>query len=567
MKSFLLRNLLVAAMAVAATTALQAAIPAGYYNSLNGKSGQALKDAIHELTAKHTVLSYSALWNYFPTTDCYPDNTERVWDMYSDNNYYFNGTRSVSGMNKEHSFPKSWWGGSTTVNSYTDLHHLYPSDATANSRKSAWPLGVVSSTSWTNGVSKIGSPSTGQGGGASTVFEPDDRYKGDFARTYFYMACCYQDLTWNKNYMVTNSDWKTLTQWSINLLVQWARADAVSDKEKDRNDAVYKFQYNRNPFIDFPSLFEYIWGSKQGEAFNIDAAGDPDDPVTPSTGDPTLITPVQDTEINFGEIALGQSVTKTVYIKGENIKSNINLQLYRWQYTEFSIPVTSVDPTTVNSEEGYPLDITYTPTAVGADSAKLLILDGGLVGSIGIILKGECLEAPTLKTIVALPATIGDDGTSYTAYWEPTTDEIDYYIINRIIYAADGSVVRTESVTTDDADVTSYEFNDLADGQTHTYTVQAYRLGYTSEESNVIYVRSTSLSEAQVDRPFYLLHCDGGVIVKSSGTLGAARIFTLTGALVKEIDALNNDDYIELPSGIYILTTSTSRKAHKIVIP
>ena len=156
--------------------------PIGYYRSLNGLKGQALKNAVHNLIKPHTVVSYSSLWNYFPSTDCQATDKSRVWDMYSNKTYYFNGYRGVSGMHKEHSFPKSWWGG-TEVDAYTDLHHLYPSDGEANMAKSNHPLGEVANASFNNGVTKVGTPVAGQGGGDGTVFEPGDVYKGDFART------------------------------------------------------------------------------------------------------------------------------------------------------------------------------------------------------------------------------------------------------------------------------------------------------------------------------------------------------------------------------------------------
>ena len=98
-----------------------AAAPAGYYRSLNGLKGQALKNAVHNLIKNHTVVSYNSLWNYFPSTDCRPTDKSVVWDMYSNNVYHFNGFKGVRGMHKEHSFPKSWWGG-TEVDAYTDLH-------------------------------------------------------------------------------------------------------------------------------------------------------------------------------------------------------------------------------------------------------------------------------------------------------------------------------------------------------------------------------------------------------------------------------------------------------------
>ena len=119
------------------TVLLWAQIPAGYYSITEGKNKGELKTALYQIIGTANVLSYGsgagATWSAFPLTDVRPDGS--VWDMYSDKVYQFNGVNSVSGMNIEHSFPKSWWGG--TVNqAYKDLHHLNPSDATANNAKS-----------------------------------------------------------------------------------------------------------------------------------------------------------------------------------------------------------------------------------------------------------------------------------------------------------------------------------------------------------------------------------------------------------------------------------------------
>ena len=143
-KSFF--HIAVVLVATCAWLTASSTIPAGYYNSLEGKSGEALKNAIHDLTLQHTVLSYNSLWTYFRDTDCYPDNPNRVWDMYSDKFYFFTSTY---GMNREHSLPKSWWAPSGQNSntdlypSYTDIMHLYPADADANSAKYYWPMGEV----------------------------------------------------------------------------------------------------------------------------------------------------------------------------------------------------------------------------------------------------------------------------------------------------------------------------------------------------------------------------------------------------------------------------------------
>ena len=110
-----------------------AEIPAGYYSSLTGKSEAQLKTAVYTLVKNFTsVSSYQALPEYFQHTDVYP-NSRRWWEMYSNMTFYI---PSFSGMNREHSFPKSWWGGDTEVKAYTDLNHLYPSEQRANQAKS-----------------------------------------------------------------------------------------------------------------------------------------------------------------------------------------------------------------------------------------------------------------------------------------------------------------------------------------------------------------------------------------------------------------------------------------------
>ncbi len=547
-------TLLIAIISIAASTA-SATVPAGYYNSINGKRGQDLKNAVHSLLKNHTVVTYSSLWYHFPSTDSYPDNSSRVWDMYSNTVRYYRGSSSVSGMNREHSFPKSWWGG-TQVDAYTDLNHLYPSDADANLAKNNYPLGEVSSAWFNNGVTKVGTPMAGQGGGCSNVFEPDDEYKGDFARTYFYMATCYQDYTWKYTYMVSNSSWLTLNQWSINLLLKWSREDPVSDKEVARNEAVYKIQNNRNPFIDNPLLAEYIWGDRYGEAFNIDDSGDE------PQGDPMLITPNLATVIEMGDVALGKSLSMTVFVKGQYLKENLSVRLFRDDAAMFSLSVTSIPKSAANSADGYPLVITYRPTSLGAHKCRLLIYDGGLTGSYGADISAQCLPAPSLSTVNALSPT-DVDGSNYTARWDAAPEMVDYYILTRTVYDDRNNIVSSDQFTTDE---TSYQFDDLNEGETHTYSVQSYRLGYTSLPSNVITVAWSSIHGIEADKPIAFIPTQGGVLVKSSEPHRNVEIYTAGGQLVRHIEVVNNDDFIYLPQGIYIMRSATCRKPQKLVI-
>ena len=252
-----------------------AGIPDGYYDNANGKKKEALKAALHDIIQPVTVLSYGSgagkTWSGFYKTDRTSNN--QVIDRYSyDIRYFTNSTDAVSGMNIEHSFPKSWWGGSSTPKAYQDLFNLMPCEQKINSTKSNYAMGKVTGTDKGNGCTKVG---TGSAGGKSTsLWEPADEWKGDFARDYFYMVTAYSHLTWTSNGldMLEQDDWPTLQEWAYTLFLEWAKNDPVDDIERARNDSVYKIQLNRNPFVDFPNLAEYIWGDSVDFAFNVESS-------------------------------------------------------------------------------------------------------------------------------------------------------------------------------------------------------------------------------------------------------------------------------------------------------
>ncbi len=247
-------------------TTLLAQIPPHYYDNAVGKRGVAMQLALHNIIKGHTAISYSAVINAHQTTDAKPNG--KVWDMYSDipggtPPYEFTfftdkcGSYSNEGdcYNREHSFPQSWFNKNSPMKS--DLFHVYPTDGKVNGMRSSYPYGEVSNpTKTTLNGSKLGPNSSP--GYSGTVFEPIDAYKGDFARTYFYMAVRYylEDAGWQNNAAVNGSQMKP---WQLNLLYQWNLQDTVSQKEINRNDAVYSIQNNRNPFIDHPEWIDSIW--------------------------------------------------------------------------------------------------------------------------------------------------------------------------------------------------------------------------------------------------------------------------------------------------------------------
>lgn len=251
----------------------EAQAPAGYYDALEGLSRSQLMAKVAEIVGPHTVIPYgSETWDAFKRTDVHFVNGRQAWwDMYSDEVVYTSSGHV--GLNREHSVPNSWWGGeSGNREAYCDIVNLNPSDETANQKKSNYPLGEVRNVTWTNGVSTIGQPKTGQGGGANYVFEPADEYKGDFARQYLYMFTVYAtSAPWGAryDYMYDTSRILLLKDWTVELLLGWMASDPVSEKEINRNNAVYKVQRNRNPFVDLPHLASYIWGEKSGQPFEL----------------------------------------------------------------------------------------------------------------------------------------------------------------------------------------------------------------------------------------------------------------------------------------------------------
>lgn len=244
-----------------------------YYQSADGKKGSALKTAMSKIIVDHETLSYGKLWDAYYDTDRREDGS--VWDMYSTSRFKFGqnqcGNYSDEGdcYNREHSMPKSWFNDAPPM--YSDLMHIVPTDGYVNGRRSNYPFGETNRPTYTSndGFSKLGPSSVS--GYSGTVFEPNDEYKGDFARIYFYMVTCYEDRisSWDSD-MLSGNKYPAFTTWALNMLLRWAEEDPVSQKEIDRNNAVYEWQGNRNPYVDYPGLEQYVWGDKQDVAFSYD---------------------------------------------------------------------------------------------------------------------------------------------------------------------------------------------------------------------------------------------------------------------------------------------------------
>ena len=370
------KNLFNLMLLLVALTGLQAtaAIPNGYYNSALGKSNQELMTSLHQKIHGHYMVYYNKLWEKFQTTDC---SNGIIIDRYAATQYTYHtdqcGTYSGIGdcYNKEHSVPQSWWGGTSEATEkqdtmYSDLFHIYPVDGWVNAERGNHPFGDCASGT-PKGTGKLGRCTFS--GYSGTVFEVADEYKGDFARSYFYMVVRYMHRvgSWTQSEgaaVFTNSSYKHLTPWAISQLLEWHRNDPVSGLEVNRNEAVYGIQHNRNPFIDHPELAEYLWGDKTGVAWSGSEAPTP-----------FLSSPLSGTTINVGTNT-GNGVSKTITVKGVNLTKALTVTATG---TGFGVAPASLTAAAANA--GTTITVTYSGTSANA-TGRLVIRSDEVVSNV-----------------------------------------------------------------------------------------------------------------------------------------------------------------------------------------
>ena len=394
-------------------------------------------------------MSYDGLWTAYQTTDVYPSDSTgkagKIWDMYSDCLFTPTGKGdgkqcgTYSGVcdcfNREHSLPKSWFNEKKPA--YYDLGHIVPTDGKVNGMRSNNVFGECASGYATWGTGKLGKAkavTTMNVKGSSTItttftgtaFEPADKYKGDFARMYMYMVIRYKPGNSNSVDLAAAGEGSTmfnstdtnygLTDYSIALLMKWHRQDPVSQKEIDRNNGMETTQGNRNPFIDYPCLAEYLWGNKAGQAVTLSelvgtftgswTSGD----GCPCVG-PTITSPTG--TVNIGTTNTSNSIYKDVTVQGTNLASgSLILTIGGTNDSYFKLPggASSTTITKAQAEAGYNITITYTPTANGSHTATLTISGCGVTSHV-VTLTGTCTTVYTATWM----ADGSQVGTSYAA--------------------------------------------------------------------------------------------------------------------------------------------------------
>ena len=329
----------------------KAQIPAGYYNNAYTgavpKTCANLKTSLFNIVSTGTnVLPYNSsstfdTWDAVNSIDTQRNDANTafiMWDMYTDNPtgaelYSFTPVADQCGSynaigscyNREHSFPQAWFGAVTPM--LTDMHHVFATDGASNGKHDNFPYGEVSATAidWTSPAgAKLGTCS--YGGYTGKVFEPIDAYKGDFARAMFYMVTRYQssmaDYQSNSNAdeVLDGTTWPSLDNWALKQWYKWHIQDPVSPKEINRNNKVYAFQNNRNPFIDHPEFVKLIW-----DCTNLLPVNLLDFKATKNSNS-ILLQWTTNKEANFNKYVVERSTNgKSFYaigdVKGKNLES------------------------------------------------------------------------------------------------------------------------------------------------------------------------------------------------------------------------------------------------------
>lgn len=239
-------------------------IPPGYYDALEGKSGEVLKVAIRDIISGPQVRAhnYGDVEYMLKEADQNPLNSNEVWLMYVEqgmSKYRYQTTASnVGSWNREHIYPQSRGGFANATSStadgintwtstnaddinagHADGHHIRAEDGPENTRRSNKDYGPLD----------YNGPAAGTQGS----------WRGDVARSLFYMACRYNLL----NVVNGNpADTTTYQMGDLATLLQWNHSDPADDFEMNHSNVIYTWQLNRNPFVDYPDLADYIWGDK-----------------------------------------------------------------------------------------------------------------------------------------------------------------------------------------------------------------------------------------------------------------------------------------------------------------
>ena len=485
-----------------------------YYRKAEGLRGTQLKAMLHDIIQPDKVLDYGGgvgkTWSGFWLTDQMDDM--QVRDRYSNIVRHLNPDMSaVSNMNIEHIWANSWWGHLKN-NAFCDLFNLYPADATANGRKSNNPIGIVDGTvAYSNGMTKVGKSSSYRTDSLITVWEPADQWKGDFARTYFYMATCYSHMTslWTTSEGLLTVDPGSpllMRPWVYNLMLEWAEADPLDDIELERCDAIYDIQGNRNPFVDYPELCQYIWGDKTDVQFYC----------TEEHG-AEIFVPAASEEIDFGLQPLSRPFSAKVQVRGRGMGSGASLAV---DNDCFSLAKATLSADEIN--EGTDIIVAVTPSEEGTYTT-LLSLEGS----------GYVQQTPLKVSFVdGIPAYAATDivcavsSRRFNANWMNYQPEATYTLN---VYTKDqaGKVKTFGTYTTTD---TTYQVKNVQASTTYYYKVSIIEDGVETASSNEVAVEMPDVA------PVFSVSTDALAFTATPGKPSAPVQVTVTAMAVPKYE-------------------------------
>lgn len=232
-------------------------VPVDYYVTAEGKTGAALIAELHTIAKRgQVVFSYADIRDSMYANIEDPDNDNVVFDVYlgrAASPLFDRATAVLRDINTEHSWPQSRGAGESPA--LTDVHHLFPADEGANSRRLNHPFGMVTGTVFWTSPEQPGSPGDvsrlGLNAAQDTVFEVRPSRRGDIARALLYFYVRYK-LEPTASFTLVNFNIEEAT------LMAWARADEPSAYERDRHEIAVRVQRNRNPFVDRPDFLDAI---------------------------------------------------------------------------------------------------------------------------------------------------------------------------------------------------------------------------------------------------------------------------------------------------------------------
>jgi endonuclease I len=311
---------------------VQVNIPQNYYQQANNLSDDQLKEALHQIISNHVVFPYTSnstdTWDIIQESDQDPNNSDNMLLIYTgrsqdkgyrdgSGNYsdYENGNGTQNNSwNREHIWPKSHGFPDEDDNAYTDVHNLKPCDRSVNASRGTkdFDFGGNQHVEASDCLND------------SDSWEPADHVKGDIARILFYMVIRYDPGFDHENnefdlelvdYTTPNNNDPTLGK--LSSLIDWHTSDPVDDFEINRNEIIFGYQQNRNPFIDHPNLVNYLWGDNVGLDWNESLS------VYEAEIDETIIFPNPSSGIISFNNDMQNEVIEIFNLNGQNIYNKL----------------------------------------------------------------------------------------------------------------------------------------------------------------------------------------------------------------------------------------------------